>query len=72
MRKGAKVGDDIYITNNLGDAFVGLNVLKKKILVSKKCTNYFINKFYLPNLPIKFSKKIHLFANSSIDEFAKR
>lgn len=67
LRKGAKVNDDIYITNTLGDAFVGLNVLKKKIKLSKKSTNYFINKFYLPKLPIKFSSKIHLFANSSID-----
>ena len=30
LRSGAKINDDIYITNNLGDAFVGLKVLKKK------------------------------------------
>ena len=67
MRKNAKNYDDIYITGFLGDAFLGLNVLKKKIILSKKNANYFVRKFYLPNLPIKFSKKIHLFANSSID-----
>ena len=67
LRKGAKINDDIYITNNLGDSFIGLNVLKNRIKFSKKVNNYFINKFYLPNLPVKFSRKIHLFANSSID-----
>ena len=67
LRSGAKNNDDIYITNNIGDAFMGLNILKKKIKLSKKSTHYFIKQFYLPNIPIKFSKKIHLFANSSID-----
>ena len=67
LRNGAKNNDDIYITNTIGDAFVGLKVLKKKIKLTKKSSNYFIEKFYLPNLPIKFSKKIHHFANSSID-----
>ncbi len=66
-RSGAKMNDDIYITNTIGDAFVGLNVLKGKIRLSKKNSDYFISRFYLPNLPIKFSKEIHLFANSAID-----
>ncbi len=67
LRIGAKVNDDIYITNTIGDAFLGLNLLKGKIKLSKKNSNYFIRRFYLPTLPIKFSKKIYLFANSSID-----
>jgi thiamine-monophosphate kinase len=67
LRIGAKVNDDIYITNTIGDAFIGLKLLKGKIKLSKKNSNYFVRKFYLPNLPIKFSKKIHLFANSAID-----
>ena len=67
LRSGAKLNDDIYITNTIGDAFVGLKILKGDIRLSKKNRDYFINKFYLPNIPIKFSKKIHLFANSSID-----
>ena len=67
LRKGAKNNDDIYITNTIGDAFVGLKVLENKIKFTKKSENYFIQKFYLPDLPYKFSRKIHLFANSSID-----
>ena len=67
LRSGAKVNDDIYITNTIGDAFVGSKILKGKIKLSKKNTDYFVRRFYLPILPIKFSKKIHLFANSAID-----
>ncbi len=67
LRIGAKANDDIYITNTIGDAFIGLKLLKGKIKLSKKNSNYFVRRFYLPILPIKFSKKIHLFANSAID-----
>ena len=67
LRSGAKVNDDIYITNTIGDAFLGLKLLKGKIKLSKKNSDYFVKRFYLPILPIKFSKKIHLFANSAID-----
>ncbi len=67
LRSGAKINDDIYITNTIGDAFVGLKFLKGKIKLSKQNSDFFVRKFYLPNLPIKFSKRIHLFANSAID-----
>ena len=67
LRSGAKVNDDIYITNTIGDAFVGLKLLKGKIKLSKKNSDYFVRRFYLPILPVKFSKRIHLFANSAID-----
>ena len=29
-RNNVKINDDIYVTGNLGDSFIGLNVLKKK------------------------------------------
>jgi thiamine-monophosphate kinase len=67
LRIGAKENDDIYITNTIGDAFVGLKLLKGIFKLSKKNSSYFVRRFYLPTLPIKFSKKIHLFANSAID-----
>ncbi len=67
LRNGARINDDIYITNNIGDSFIGLNILKKKIKLNKTIASYFVKQFYLPNIPFQFSKKIHLFANSSID-----
>ena len=35
-RNKAKINDDIYVTGNLGDSFMGLQILKNKIKASKK------------------------------------
>ena len=66
-RNKAKFNDDIYVTGNLGDSFMGLQILKNRIKVKKKMKDFFINKYYKPDIPIKFSKKIFKFANTSID-----
>ena len=67
FRNKAKVNDDIYVTGNLGDSFIGLKVLKKKIKLNKKLTNYFIYKYFHPDLCVKLTKKLLSFANTSID-----
>ncbi len=66
-RNKAKSNDDIYITGNLGDSFVGLQILKNKINFGKKINDYFINKYYQPDIQITLAKKLLKFANSSID-----
>ena len=66
-RNNVKKGDDIYVTGNLGDSYIGLKVLKKQININNKLNNYFIKKYFLPNLPIKLQKYLNKFANSSID-----
>ncbi len=66
-RNNVKKNDDIYVTGNLGDSYIGLNILKKKININKKLNNYFINKYFLPDIPIKLYKHLIKFANSSID-----
>ena len=66
-RNKASSNDDIYVTGNLGDSYIGLQILKKKLKVSKLLSNYFIKKYYLPELQIKLSKKLFNIASSSID-----
>ena len=66
-RNKAKLHDDIYVTGNLGDSFMGLEVLKKKINLNKRLKNYFEKKYYLPNLQLDFTNKLLDFANTSID-----
>ena len=66
-RNKALVNDDIYVTGVLGDSFMGLQILKNKIKVSKELKNYFTQKYYLPDIRIKLTKKLLNFANSSID-----
>ena len=67
FRNKAKVHDDIYVTGNLGDSFVGLKILQNKIKTSKKFKSYFIKKYFEPEIQIKLTKELLKFANSSID-----
>ena len=66
-RNKAKYNDDIFVTGNLGDSFVGLQILKNKIKVSKKDKEYFVNKYYQPEIQIGLIKKLSKYANTSID-----
>jgi thiamine-monophosphate kinase len=66
-RNKAKLNDDIYVTGYLGDSFIGLQILKKRLKVKKKIKDYFIQKYFLPDIQIKLTKKLFNFANSSID-----
>ena len=66
-RNKAKLNDDIYVTGNIGDSYVGLNVIKNKIKITSKLKKYFISKYYCPNLPFKIYKFLNKFANTSMD-----
>ena len=66
-RNKAKIHDDIYVSGNLGDSYLGLLVLKNKIKLNNSLNNYFINKYYMPNLQLKLTSHIKNFANTSID-----
>jgi thiamine-monophosphate kinase len=66
-RNKAKINDDIYVTGNLGDSYVGLKVLQNKIKVTKKLKDYFIKKYFEPDIQIKLTNELLKFANSSID-----
>ncbi len=66
-RNKALINDDIYVTGVLGDSFMGLQILKNNIKVSKELKNYFTQKYYLPDIRIKMTKKLLNFANASID-----
>ena len=39
-RNKAKYNDDIYVSVNLGDSFIGLKILQNKIKTNKKLKNY--------------------------------
>jgi thiamine-monophosphate kinase len=66
-RNKTKINDDIYITGDLGDSFLGLLILKKKIKTNYKLSNYFINKYYKPEIKSDLTKSLNKFASSSID-----
>tara|TARA_B100001250_G_C19760270_1_gene772097 strand:+ start:54 stop:1013 length:960 start_codon:yes stop_codon:yes gene_type:complete len=66
-RNNAKSGDDIYVTGNLGDAHIGLKILKKQLSITSNINDYFKKKYFKPDLPLNIHKYLHKFANSSID-----
>ena len=66
-RNNAKINDDIYITGDLGDSYLGLKYLQKKKYNKNLHKKYFINKFYLPIINLNFSKYLTKIANTSID-----
>ena len=66
-RNKAKLNDDIYVTGNIGDSYIGLQILKNKITVNKKISNFFIKKYFHPELQIKLTNHLLKFANTSID-----
>ena len=66
-RHNSKIGDDIYITGYPGDSYLGLQVLKKKISISKSLKKYFVSKFYTPSINLKTVDLLQKFANTSID-----
>ena len=66
-RNRAKVYDDIYVSGNLGDSFLGLLILQKKIKLKNLLNKYFTNQYYIPNLKLKLANQLKKFANSSID-----
>ena len=66
-RNRSKLNDDIYVTGNLGDSFIGLQILKAKIKINNKMSKFFIKKYYEPDLQFKFINYLSRIANTSID-----
>ena len=66
-RNKAKINDDIYVSGNLGDSYMGLLVLKNKIKLNNLLNKYFINQYFMPNIQLKLTKHLIKFANASID-----
>ncbi len=66
-RNKAKLNDDIYVTGNLGDSYLGLKALSNNAKFKNKDKLFFVDKYYKPELPLNLTKYLLKFANSSID-----
>jgi thiamine-monophosphate kinase len=66
-RNRAKINDDIYVSGNLGDSYLGLLVLKDKFKLNHRLEKYFTNQYFKPNIQLKLVDQIKKFANTSID-----
>jgi thiamine-monophosphate kinase len=66
-RNKAKINDDVYVSGNLGDSYLGLLVLKNKIKLNERLKKYFIDQYFMPNVQLRLINQIKKFANTSID-----
>ena len=72
-RNKSKISEDIYVTGNIGDSFLGLLILKNKIKLNNKLSTYFINQYYKPDIKysliIIFFEVFGLYSNSKTAHF---
>ncbi len=67
-RKGAKAGDDIYLTGTLGDAVLGLSVARNEpSQLALKDAAYLLSRYRLPQPRVAFGAKLSSLANAAID-----
>ena len=66
-RNKARINDDVYVTGNIGDSYLGLKIIHKKINVNSKLKKYFFNQYYCPRLPFNIHSSIKKIANTSMD-----
>ena len=67
LRKGAKEGDYVAVTGFIGDAFIGLKLLQKKLNTSNNSTRLkMINSFLYPPQLHKLANQLSHHVNSCI------
>jgi thiamine-monophosphate kinase len=66
-RNKAKINDDIYVSGNLGDSYMGLLILKNKVKLNNSLCKYFTDQYFMPNIQLKLIDQFKKFANTSID-----
>lgn len=66
-RSGAKNGDWIYVTGNLGDSGLGLDVIRGNKIVDPEYKEYLINRHYYPSPRVLAGQALRRLASSAID-----
>jgi thiamine-monophosphate kinase len=66
-RSTAKAGDLVYLTENVGEALLGLRILQQKVTVKEASTEYFIDRLQRPTPRLNEGIALRDIANSAID-----
>ncbi|MGI1679750.1 MAG: thiamine-phosphate kinase [Cellvibrionaceae bacterium] len=66
-RNGARVGDMVYVTGELGDAAAAVAVIKKTLDVGKSAFSFFMSRYYRPIPKIAEGRLLRGIASAAID-----
>ena len=66
-RSTAKFNDYIYVSGTIGDAFIGMNIKKKKIVFDNNDKKKLIARYNVPNPQVQLTNLIKNNANASTD-----
>ena len=67
-RSGARVGDDVYVSGTIGDAFLGLKVLRGElILPEEEDRSFFISRYRIPQPRVDLVDVLQSVATAAID-----
>lgn len=67
MRRGAMVGDSVFVTGTLGDGAAALSLLKNEITVKPETKQYLLKRFYCPEPQIETGLLLIDIASAAID-----
>jgi thiamine-monophosphate kinase len=66
-RKGAKTGDDVWVSGTLGDGAAALALIEKRITVPDTAADYLLQRFYQPDIDFSLGVRLRDIASSCID-----
>jgi thiamine-monophosphate kinase len=66
-RKGAKIGDNVYVSGPIGDAYLGLKTLQKQIDTKEYETKNWLSAYHIPRPPFEHIDFVRSHATSALD-----
>jgi thiamine-monophosphate kinase len=67
LRSGAKPGDDIWVSGTLGDAALGLAVLRGEVNVAEPVRSHLVERYRLPRPRLALGEALRGLAHAAID-----